>query len=85
MVEHGLVIQGTQVQFPARRPWSSIFRNWSRFGSNNREFGKDDGGVTATTEEKTGTSTNLTLSPISLVLTLCCGRRQISTIMEEEK
>ena len=29
----GLVIQTTRVRLPAGRPWSCIFRNWSRFGS----------------------------------------------------
>ena len=31
----GLVIQRTRVRFPAGRPWSCIFRNWSQFGSYN--------------------------------------------------
>ena len=29
------MIQRTRVRFPAGRPWSCIFRNWSRFGSYN--------------------------------------------------
>ena len=29
------VIQRTRVRFPAGRPWSCIFHNWSRFGSYN--------------------------------------------------
>ena len=35
LVEIGLVIQRSRVRFPAGRPWSCIFRNWSRFGSYN--------------------------------------------------
>ena len=31
----GLVIQRMRVRFPPGRPWSCIFRNWSRFGSYN--------------------------------------------------
>ena len=31
----GVAIQRRWVRFPARRPWSCIFRNWSRFGSYN--------------------------------------------------
>ena len=33
--EKGVVIQRSRVRFPAGRPWSCIFRNWSRFGSCN--------------------------------------------------
>ena len=35
MCSTGLVIQRMRVRFPAGRPWSCIFRNWSRFGSYN--------------------------------------------------
>ena len=30
-----LLTNRTRVRFPAGRPWSCIFRNWSRFGSYN--------------------------------------------------
>ena len=33
--EFSLVIQRTRVRFPAGRPWSCIFGNWSWFGSYN--------------------------------------------------